>query len=105
MVTHSDHRGQIMRGGYRQGAGRPPGSSNLRRGTPSGEFSDTAKAYSTKALEALVDIAVNGRSELARVSAANSVLDRAFGKVINTPAVSEFQQSSITLRVVEESEE
>ena len=94
-----------MRGGYRQGAGRPPGSLNAHRGEHVAEFSETAKVYSRQALEALVDIAVNGRSELARVSAANSVLDRAFGKVINTPSVSERQQSSITLRVVEESEE
>ena len=94
-----------MRGGYRKGAGRPPGSSNLNRGVQQGEFSSAAKKYSQQALETLVDVAVNGRSELARVSAANSVLDRAFGKVIATPTVSEFHQSSITLRVVEESEE
>jgi hypothetical protein len=94
-----------MRGGYRKGAGRPPGSSNVLRDERPGELSEAAKAYSRHALEALVDIAVNGRSELARVSAANSVLDRAFGKVINAPTVSELQHSSITLRVVEDSEE
>ena len=94
-----------MRGGYRKGAGRPPGSSNVRRDERPGEFSEAAKAYSRHALEALVDLAVNGRSELARVSAANSVLDRAFGKVINAPTVSDLQHSSITLRVVEDSEE
>ena len=61
-----------MRGGYRRGAGRPPGSSNLNRGVQQGEFSSAAKKYSQQALETLVDVAVNGRSELARVSAANS---------------------------------
>ena len=94
-----------MRGGYRPGAGRPPGSSNLQGGKRSKEFSETAEAYSRQALEALVDIAVNGRSELARVSAANSVLDRAFGKVTHMSTASEAPQSTITLRVVEESEE
>ena len=94
-----------MRGGFRQGAGRPPGSSNMHKREPLGEFSERAKAYSGQALEALVDIAVNGRSELARVSAANSVLDRAFGKAISTPTVSELSHSSITLRVVEEPKE
>ena len=48
-----------MRGGYRKGAGRPPGSSNVRRDERPGEFSEAAKAYSRHALEALVDIAIN----------------------------------------------
>jgi hypothetical protein len=50
-----------MRGGKRQGSGRPAGTPN-------------------RATEALVSIARNGASEAARVSAACAILDRAYGK-------------------------
>ena len=39
----------------------------------------------SKLLETLVDVAKNGRSDVARVSAANALLDRGYGK----PAVKE----------------
>ena len=36
--------------------------------------------YTKEALQTLVDIARNGRTDAARVSAANAILDRAYGK-------------------------
>ena len=39
-----------------------------------------AREYSVNALDCLVEIAKGGESEQARVSASNSILDRAFGK-------------------------
>ena len=48
-------------------------------------LSELAKDYTYAALLTLVDVAKNGRSDAARVSAANALLDRGYGK----PAVKE----------------
>ena len=72
-------------GGFRQGAGRPSGSTNKSSPEQSQRLSELAKVYTDKALETLVDVARNGRTDAARVSAANTLLDRAYGK----PAVKE----------------
>ena len=45
-------------------------------------FSELAKAYTKEALQALVDIARNGCTDAARVLAANTLLDRAYGKPV-----------------------
>ena len=73
------------RGGYREGAGRPLGSSNKCTTEQSQRLSELAKTYTEEALLTLVDVARNGRTDAARVSAANALLDRAYGK----PAIDE----------------
>jgi hypothetical protein len=75
----------MARGGFREGAGRPSGSANKSSPEQSQRLSELAKAYTEEALQTLVDIARNGRTDAARVSAANALLDRAYGK----PAVKE----------------
>ena len=70
----------MSRGGYRKGAGRPLGSSNKCTGEQSQRLSELAKIYTQEALETLVDVAKNGRTDAARVSAAIALLDRAYGK-------------------------
>ena len=70
------------RGGYREGAGRPLGSSNKCTTEQSQRLSELAKTYTEEALLTLVDVARNGRTDAARVSAANSLLDRAYGKPV-----------------------
>lgn len=63
-------------GGKRAGAGRKPGAvSKAKR-----QLADKAKEHAEAALQTLVDIAKDGESDAARVSAANSILDRAYGK-------------------------
>jgi|ERR1700730_9289758 len=42
---------------------------------------DLAKQYGTKAIEVLLEIAIDGESEAARVAACKELLDRGFGKV------------------------
>ena len=69
-----------MRGGYREGAGRPAGSINKSSPAQTERLSELAKTYTEEALETLVDVARNGRTDAARVSAANALLDRAYGK-------------------------
>jgi hypothetical protein len=74
----------MARGGYREGAGRPSGSSNKSSPEQSQRLSELAKAYTEDALQTLVDVARNGRTDAARVSAANALLDRAYGKPVVT---------------------
>jgi len=70
----------MSRGGYREGAGRPLGSSNKCTTEQSQRLSELAKTYTEEALLTLVDVARNGRTDAARVSAANALFDRAYGK-------------------------
>lgn len=64
------------RGGARPGAGRKKGKlSQAKRA-----IAEMAKEHGEAALAVLADIASNGESETARVSAANAILDRAYGK-------------------------
>lgn len=72
-------------GGFREGAGRPSGSTNKSSLEQSQRLSELAKTYTEEALQTLVYVARNGRTDAARVSAANALLDRAYGK----PAVKE----------------
>ena len=75
----------MPRGGYRSGAGRPTGSRNKTTSEQSQRLSELTKDYTHDALLTLVDVAKNGRSDAAHVSAANALLDRGYGK----PAVKE----------------
>ena len=75
----------MPRGGHRSGAGRPTGRLNKTTSEQSKRLSELAKDYTHDALMTLIDVAKNGRSDAARVSAANALLDRSYGK----PAVKE----------------
>ena len=75
----------MPRGGYRSGAGRPTGSMNKTTSEQSQRLSELAKDYTHDALHTLLDVAKNSRSDAARVSAANALLDRGYGK----PAIKE----------------
>lgn len=66
----------MAHGGKREGAGRKTGVvSQAKR-----DLADMAKDHAETALNVLVSIAKAGESEGARVSAANAILDRAYGK-------------------------
>lgn len=64
------------KGGARPGAGRKPGVPNKA----TAEIREAAQQYTTQALETLAQVMQTGESETARVSAANSILDRAYGR-------------------------
>lgn len=68
------------RGGRREGAGRPQGAQSRATKVHKASLSELAREHTSTALSALVDIAQKGESESARVAAANSLLDRAYGK-------------------------
>jgi hypothetical protein len=66
----------MAHGGKREGAGRKKGAvSQAKR-----DLAEMAKDHAEAALNVLVEIAQGGESEGARVSAANAILDRAYGK-------------------------
>lgn len=63
-------------GGKRAGAGRKPGRvSKVKK-----DLASLAKDHAETALKTLVEIMTKGESETARLSAANALLDRGFGK-------------------------
>jgi hypothetical protein len=66
----------MPRGGKRPGAGRKPGAVSKQKR----ELAALAKEHASDALQVLITIAKKGESEAARVSAANSILDRGYGK-------------------------
>lgn len=69
-----------QRGGKRVGAGRPKGAKDKLTREAGATISEMAREYTSDALMALVAIAQSGESEAARVSAANALLDRGYGK-------------------------
>lgn len=67
------------RGGSRPGAGRKPGKPNKL----TAEVKSLAAQYGPQAIDALVEIATGkGQPAAARVSAANALLDRGFGRPV-----------------------
>lgn len=69
-----------MRGGRREGAGRPTGVKNFATAEQKRSLSELAREYTDDALSALFEVARYGRTEQARVAAAIAILDRAYGK-------------------------
>ena len=88
-------------GGYRPGAGRPPGSLNKSTTEQTKCISELARAYTKEALETLIDVARNGKSDASRVAAANGLLDRGFGKPKPFELGKSDTTSSPILRVVD----
>lgn len=85
-------------GGYRKGAGRPAGSKNRAGDDQKLCLTQIARQHTRQAIEVLIDIALTGRTDAARVSAASAILDRGYGKptasdidrpVASTPTVIE----------------
>ena len=82
------------KGGRREGAGRPVGVPNKATREQGARLSELAKSYTDIAFSTLLDVALNGSSDTSRIAAANSILDRGYGKpkvgieeVVNLPAI------------------
>ena len=71
-----------MRSGKREGAGRPSGARNLKSKLETAKIRSEMQQYLPVAFQALVDVAENGKSESARVSAAAEILNRAVGRAV-----------------------
>ena len=72
-------------GGARPGAGRPAGSQNADTAAARAALSELLEGQVHIAIAALADIAKNGSSEAARVSAACAILDRTHGRPRSAP--------------------
>jgi hypothetical protein len=70
----------MPRGGTRSGAGRPIGSANRDTAAMRAALADLMDGHVEAAITALSDIARNGQSDAARVSAATAILDRCYGR-------------------------
>jgi hypothetical protein len=68
-------------------------------------LSELAKTYTEDALNTLIDVARNGRTDAARVSAANAILDRGYGKPAVREEQSVFDLPPVVIQVVQPSEE
>jgi hypothetical protein len=64
------------KGGARPGAGRKKGVPNKA----TADVKEAARIHGPKAIEVLASLMVNADSDSAKISAANSILDRAYGK-------------------------
>lgn len=87
-----------MRGGKRAGAGRPPGVANAVSALDKAKFTHEMQTHLGIAIEALVDIAQNGRSERARIAAASEIINRAVGRA--APAETESALEGKLLKAV-----
>jgi hypothetical protein len=67
-------------GGKRAGAGRPAGAKNKATVEQQARLTDLARGHTVEALETLLDVMRNGLTDTARIAAANSILDRAYGR-------------------------
>ena len=83
-------------GGRRMGSGRPAGSLNKSSIDQAQQLSNLAKSHSEDAIATLLDVARNGRTDAARVSAANALLDRGYGR----PSIQETPDGMVTNPVV-----
>lgn len=75
------------RGGKRPGAGRPKGSRNRLTEQRKATLREMAMEHVPVAIAALAEVAQTG-TDAARVAAANSLLDRAFGKALQAVELS-----------------
>jgi hypothetical protein len=66
----------MPRGGRREGAGRKPGVVNQ----VTKDIREMAREHAVTALNTLVEIMINGEKTSDRKDAANSLLDRGFGR-------------------------
>ena len=67
-------------GGARPGAGRKRGRPDRASADQKDTLEAKARTYTDVALASLVEIATQGESESARVTAATALLDRGYGK-------------------------
>ena len=72
------------RGGKRLGAGRKAGTLNTATREAKGTLSELARAHTATAIKTLVRVASKSSSDSAAVAAATAILDRGYGKPIQS---------------------
>jgi hypothetical protein len=79
-VAMSEIKPKSNRGGKRPGAGRKPGSPSAATQDQKATVRALARAYTETAVNVLVRVCRKSESDAARVAAANSILDRGWGR-------------------------
>lgn len=75
-------------GGKRAGAGRKKGSVDRATAEQKATLMEVARTHTETAINVLVQVAQASESDAARVSAANAILDRGYGKPSQSHEVS-----------------
>jgi len=79
----------MAKGGKRPGSGRPKGSQSRATAEARAKISERAKEYTDEALQALADILKSQNAPAAaKVSAATALLDRGYGKPVQSTELS-----------------
>jgi hypothetical protein len=91
----------MPRGRTRIGAGRPKGRSNKR---PKGSvrLAVMTEPHSAEAVDVLVNIMRNGKSEAARIAASCAILDRCYGRPPAQVDVNRRSEVEVTVRSIAE---
>lgn len=89
----------MPRGGSRPGSGRPKGKQNEETRKHKARLQDLAREHTEQALKTLVDVMKFGQTETARLSAANSILDRGYGKPAQAVQVSGDEEAPLVTAV------
>jgi hypothetical protein len=71
-------------GGKRLGAGRKPGSLSTATKEAKATLSELARAHTATAIKTLVRVASKSSSDSAAVAAATAILDRGYGKPVQS---------------------
>ena len=79
-IEEEAKRGRGREKGCKPGPGRPKGSKNKVGAELKATIAQLCSPHVKTAISTLVEIAKNGETEAARVSASNSILDRVYGK-------------------------
>jgi hypothetical protein len=96
-LTIKEFKMATKHGGARPGAGRKLGKvSQAKR-----DLAEMAKDHAELALQTLVEVATASESDAARVSAANALLDRGYGRPAQSVAISNPDGTALAPSVIQ----
>lgn len=93
MYAIVDHRQQGLLPGYTKGQKRPPSEPGHKK-----QIRRLTAHYTKEIVKNLVEIALNGENEMARVAASREILDRAYGRP--TPPKEDQDESKPAVTIV-----
>lgn len=95
MTAAQKPKSKSSHGGFRPGGGRPKGSKSKVTEAQKARISELARGYASLALKTLAEICAKSQSDAARVAAANSLLDRGYGRPAQTLEMTDIPETVI----------
>ena len=90
----------VAKGGKREGAGRKKGVARLSTERQRWRLAEMAKEHSPAALRVLVELVMDvGVSPDSRIKAANSILDRGYGKAVQGVAITGLEDGPVLITI------